>query len=236
MSESSPKSRLLKKIALLPIIVITGLAGIWLALSLAPNSEAIQEVKSKQSQIKALHSWRQFPKQGPNECGAFSLSYGLKLVLNQENNPKDMVGKVSHSVAWSEGLSGTVPWKITAEAAAQGLQAQQYSALSHPPDQRLGLLCHHVSEQSPVIVLINSDRGVQHYILVVGFDEESIHIYDPAIDAEKGIGDKTADQNGSKAGNRSYTRARFQEVWGQGGMVGLYRWWYLPLKKRAGKK
>lgn len=236
MSETPKKSGLLKKAALFFIAIILCLVGVWIAIWSSPSKEVAKQIETKHGEIKALKTWPRFPKQGPNECGAFSLSYGLKLVLNKENQPKEMVGKVSHSFAWSEGLSGTVPWKITKEAEANGLQSLHYSALSTPPEQRLELLCQHIVEQSPVVTLINSDRGIQHYILVVGFDEENIHIYDPNIEADQENPQQTVDQNGSKAGNRTYTRARFREVWGEGGMVGLYRWWYLPLKMSAEKK
>lgn len=235
MTDSPPKRSLLKKLLFLLIVLSLGLVAVWFSLWAAPDHELSRPIKKKEGKIEALQAWPHFPKQGPNECGAFSLSYGLKLVLNQPNAPKEMVSKVSHSFSWSEGLSGTVPWKITKEAGANGLQSRHYSALSELPEQRLALLCQHIDEQSPVLVLINSDRGIQHYILVVGFDEDAIHIYDPNLEADKDDPERTIDQNGAKAGNRSYSWGRFQEVWGQGGMIGLYRWWYLPLKKSADK-
>lgn len=235
MTEQPPKSSLLKKALGFVFFIALGLGGLWSYLWASPQKEAVGQVLAKSAQINALSAWPVFPKQGPNECGAFSLSYGLKLTLSKENAPKDMVSKVSHNISWSEGLSGTVPWKITTEAGENGLSPNHYSAASHPPEKRLEILCQHVSQQTPVIALINSDRNIQHYILVVGYDEESIHIYDPNIEADAKVKERTIDQNGSAPGNRTYTRARFQEVWGQGGMLGLYTWWYLPLKRVENK-
>jgi predicted double-glycine peptidase len=212
------------------LILVLPPAVLWFSFYTVPAVEGLPGLLAKQAQIKELSKLKLFPKQGKNECGAYSVSLGFQLKTGVAVDPKAMVGKVSQQLSWSEALSGTLPWKLQEEAKKRGLSDKCYTASKWTAEQRVELLKSHVVNNNPVVVLIESERGHQHYVLLVGFSEKTLYFYDPNIAATAATPDRTKDLNGPLPGNHSLSEAQFLTLWGQGGLIGLYKWWYLPIK------
>jgi hypothetical protein len=206
-------------------LAMLALAGAWLALFLQPGTEP---APSSLPVASAVELPGELPKQGPNECGAYSLALGLR-AHGVEADPVALVERVSQQFAWSDGLSGTLPWRILEVLAEQGLGGTEFTARGVDPALRLDLVRAHLAQGRPVIVLIESERGSQHYVLAVGFREGELDLYDPNAEAVEERPNLTQDQNGARPGNRSVPTGDFLEYWGEGGLLGLYGWWYVPV-------
>lgn len=228
---TSPRRlRLRKTISAVALTFAALLGGAWLAAAFsiadAPHSEG-QPGAAAVSVPPGLA----YPKQGPDQCGAYSLALALHLRDGGPLDPAALVARVSHEVPGSRALSGTLPSNIAAELARRGFRDQAFTAGRLPKEQRLSALKQALSEGHPTLVLIESERGIQHYIVALGYRQGSIDIYDPNFEADVARPGFTKDQNQNRPGNRSLSEEAFYEAWSKGGTLGLYRWWFLPVRR-----
>jgi hypothetical protein len=170
------------------------------------------------------------PKQAPNQCGAYSLAFALR-THGEAADPKALAALVWHDAAF-DALSGTLPWRIEAQLEQRGLTSQACSARAAPRERRLDLLRAHLAAGTPVILLIESERGMQHYVVALGYAAADVHIYDPNAEAADDPA-STRDQNGTLPGNLSVPADTLLAQWERGGGGGLYTWWYLPVARAA---
>jgi len=209
-----------------PLLLVVAL---YVVLYLQPGREPLPaDLPESASVGSGALAW---PKQGKNECGAYSLALALR-VRGRAAKGADLVGVVSHRLSWSEALSGTLPWKIQAELARQGLTRQAFSAGAHPRERRLDSLRAHLAQGAPVLFLVRSERGSQHYVLALGYSPEGVDLYDPNFAPDPERPARTLDDNGARPGNRTLSDEALLGLWSGGGGGGLYRWWYLPVYPR----
>ncbi len=218
----SRRARLLLALLLLAVGLF---AGAWLHLYSGTAHEALSASLPASAAIP--DSLAPHPKQGPDECGAYSLAYGLSLCA-EEADPRTLVEEIT-DVAAVRMLSGTRPWKLQAALTARGFLDTGYSAAHVPAARRLELPLAHVAAGRPTLCLIESERGIQHYVLLLGYGPAGVDIYDPNAEVSPVDPARTVDANGPRSGNRTLPRADFTALWERGGALGLYRWWYLPL-------
>lgn len=211
-----------------PLLLLGAIYGV---LYLQPGREPLPaDLPAAASVASGARSW---PKQGRNECGAYSLAQALR-VHGRAAEGADLVGVVSHRLSWSEALSGTLPWRIQAELARQGLTRQAFSAGAHPRERRLDCLRRHLAAGAPVLFLVESERGSQHYVLALGYSAAGVDLYDPNFAPDPAQPERTLDDNGARPGNRTLSEEDLLDLWSRGGGAGLYRWWYLPVRSSNG--
>ncbi|HBP17591.1 MAG TPA: hypothetical protein DEA08_07350 [Planctomycetes bacterium] len=202
-------------------------AALYAVLYLQPGHEPTPgALPAAASVTSAALAW---PKQGKNQCGAYSLALALR-VYGHEAEGADLVDVVSHRLSWSEALSGTLPWKIQGELSRRRLTRETFTAAGHPAQDRLGPVRAHLAAGAPVLLLIESERGSQHYVLALGYSSAGLDLYDPNFTPDPARPEVTLDDNGERPGNRTLSEARVLELWSRGGGGGLYRWWYLPVR------
>ena len=220
--------RLLRRLALgLAATSALALPASYAALRVRPRLASTPGDLPPQASVAPTTS--AFAKQGPDQCGAYSTALGLSLLGHPALGP-DMVQEISHAVQGSRSLSGTFPWAIRRAVRQRDLDDRACTARNLPRDQRLAALCSHLADNQPVVVLIESERGSQHYVLALGYSLTGVDIYDPNHDADPDHPDRTRDDNGPRPGNRTLDRDAFLDLWSRGGGAGLYTWWYLPLR------
>jgi hypothetical protein len=234
LSQSTPATRskpLIKRLwgrLRVPVTLFLGLlAATWSWLYFSPALEIPSERKlPAQAQVQ----WADPPmfKQGEDECGPYSLDLAIR-VCGQRARAQDLVDELKLTVPGIRALTGTPPWRLRDALCQRGLSAGACSARAHPKGQELRALEEHLSLGSPVLVLIQSPRGFQHWVVALGYGPDSIDFYDPGHDAEPENPDQTKDENGPRPGNLSWSKELFREHWSRGGAIGLYHWYYIPL-------
>jgi hypothetical protein len=227
---NTAKSRAQLALKILIPSALSLLGAVWLWLYCSAVQEALPKTAApRQAFIGSVKGIRAFPKQGKNECGAFSLAFGIQLKTGVKIDPEAVVKRVSQQFSWSETLSGTLPWRLLREAELRGLSAINYTARSLSDGQRMEILKSHIARDAPVLILIENERAAQHYVLLVGYRDKELFFYDPNVEALESSPGLTRDLNALLPGNRSLTEAEFLAHWSQGGLFGLYRYWYFPM-------
>ena len=140
----------------------------------------------------------QFEKQAANQCSAFSTAYILRLF------GKDASGaEVYKQIQYKIPISGYVlPKGILTYMKDNNLNSKIYTGTLDSLKSRLAL-------GNPVIVLIGRHIRWQHYMTLVGYDNERKELY--FFDSGQ-----QGDQNGDLPGNRTMTEERFQVSWNNG--------------------
>lgn len=219
---------------------------IWLYLYRAP--ERVQLLDKALPASVAVASPKTMPLQGKNECGAYSLALALQLWSEQPIAAVACVDQVCHTVPYCEAASGAMPWAIAKVARQRGLKAESRTVMHLSSDgQRIQALKQQLNAGNALLCLIESERGHQHYVLVLGYHDKSIDIYDPNADMtateaeragvqskaenQKGQEKLTQDFNGQFPGNRSLSHDEFCRRWENGGLFGVYRHWFLALRR-----
>ncbi|MGI6588440.1 MAG: C39 family peptidase [Peptococcia bacterium] len=139
-----------------------------------------------------------FEQQPPNQCAAYTTAYVLRS-FGQEVTGEEIYKRMSFKIP----ISGYIlPKGIITFMKTYGLKSEIYKG-------NLSNLKSKVAEGNPVIVLIGKGLYWQHYMTLVGFNDDKKELY--FYDAKR-----TKDENNSIVGNRSMAEEYFMELWENG--------------------
>lgn len=131
-----------------------------------------------------------FEKQEKGQCAGFSSAYVLR-VLGEEISGRDNYKELGHK--FSNGY--VMPQALIDIFEKYNYQVNMFSG-------NLKQLKTRLNQGKPVIVLIGHFVSWQHYVTVVGYDEDTIFLYDSNMDT-----------NNSKGYNRTMTNEEFLSQW-----------------------
>lgn len=131
-----------------------------------------------------------FEKQAKGQCAGFSSAYVLR-TLGEEISGSENYERLDHK--FSNGY--VMPQAIIDIFLEYGHKAEMLRGDLEQLKTRL-------NERKPIIVLIGHFTSWQHYVTVVGYDEDNIFLYDSNMD--------TDNTNGY---NRTMTNAEFVSQW-----------------------
>ena len=172
------------------------LAGIIFVLSPFPKSDSISGNLPEKFSVP-IHTG--FELQGKNQCAAYSSAFVLRN-FGQPAKGSEVYDKLPFKIP----ISGYVlPKGVISNLQSSGLNPILYKGNLDSLKQRL------VTETNPIIVLVGNGLFWQHYMTLVGFDNEKEELY--FFDSNK---DK--DQNGDLPGNRTMTSDYFLKWWNNG--------------------
>jgi len=214
------------------LALVTGAAWTWFFLGVPAEAVAASTAPLPPAAAVPGASAERYPKQGESQCGAYSLAEGLRVLTGATVTGAELVPVVMQQFSWSDTLTGTMPWKIAEEARRRGIPAVEHTARAADPGARLDVLRRHLAAGRPVVLLYESERGSQHFVLAVGYTSEGFQLYDPNFRVPISDMSKTVDENGPEVvGNRTMPSDELLTRWSKGGIAGLYTWWYVPLGK-----
>jgi len=214
------------------VVSLLGLSYLYAVHRFAVRAEGLPTaVAPREASVEGASGAVAWPKQTEEHCGSYALAAAIGLATGGREAPagEALAPVVSHEVSWSARLSGTLPWRITGVAARRGLLGAAYTARAAPQDRRLDLLKAHIAAGRPTIVLYESERATQHYVVVVGYGPGAVHLYDPNWLPSPQDARRTEDGNGAAPGNVTLGDDLFLARWARGGIAGLYTWWYFPV-------
>jgi len=140
-----------------------------------------------------------FELQGKNQCAAYSTAFVLR---NSGEQAKGL--EVYAKIPYKIPISGYVlPKGILSYFKSQGLKSMIYKGDMSSLKARL------VQESAPIIVLVGNGLFWQHYMTLVGFDDDKNELY--FVDSNKGN-----DENARLPGNRTMTNDYFLKWWSNG--------------------
>jgi ABC-type bacteriocin/lantibiotic exporter with double-glycine peptidase domain len=139
-----------------------------------------------------------FEQQPPNQCAAYATAYVLR------NFGREVTGdEIYKRMSFKIPVSGYIlPKGIITFVKKSGFKSEIYKG-------DLSNLKSKVAEGNPVVVLIGKGFYWQHYMTLVGYndDKQELYFYDSK---------RTNDENNSLVGNRSMTEEYFMELWKNG--------------------
>ena len=165
-------------------------------LSPFPNSDSISSATQKKFDVPI---YTDFELQGKNQCAAYSTAFVLR------NSGKQAKGiEVYAKIPFKIPISGYVlPKGVISYLQSQGLKPMIYKGSLSSLKARL------VQGRSPIIVLVGNGLFWQHYMTLVGFDDDKSELY--FVDTNK-----VNDENAELPGNRTMTNDYFLKWWSNG--------------------
>jgi hypothetical protein len=165
-------------------------------------------------------------RQGANECGPYVAGAVARILLKADVRPKDMVDKLS----WKLPGGYTHPWALEKLLKSINISSISYSAGKLGSQDKQRFLIQELANGSPIILLVKM-HGYQHYIVLLGFDENTneFFIYDPVY--TRGEEGYTIDENGDHPGNRTISWDALNDRWDEGGVFGFFDWYALVAGK-----
>jgi len=131
-----------------------------------------------------------FEKQGKSECGGYSSAYVLRCL------GEDIAGKDNYQQLGYKFTNGYV----MPQALLDTFHNYGYIVKLYRGD--IAELKTRLSKGAPIIVLLGHGKSWQHYVTVVGYDENDIYLYD-----------SNKDTNNSKGYNRIMSNTEFISQW-----------------------
>ena len=185
----------IKLLILVTIICFLGVGTIYV-LSPFPNSDTISSISQKKFDVPINTD---FELQGKNQCAAYSTAFVLR------NSGREAKGiEVYAKIPFKIPISGYVlPKGIISYLQSQGLRPMIYKGNLSSLKARL------IEERTPIIVLVGNGLFWQHYMTLIGFNDDKSEFY--FVDSNKGN-----DENLELPGNRTMTYDYFSKWWSNG--------------------
>lgn len=182
------------KIAIL--LIISFLVGMVYVLSPFPNEDSISLVHNKEFYLPVYND---FELQTGNECAAYSAAFILRN-LGKESKGADVYAEIP----FKDPFMGYVFTKGLIEY----LQTQGLTPMIYKGDLT-SLKARLAQEASPIIVLIGEGVNWQHYVTLLGFDDDKNELY--FFDSNEGN-----DKNAELPGNTTMEKDNFLNLWNNG--------------------
>lgn len=205
----SNKTKAKKKWMLLAVLLCFLLGGSIYVLSPFPTSETTITNLPNRFEVP-INS--EFEIQGKNQCAAFSTAFVLRN-FGLKAKGSEVYAKISYKIP----ISGYVlPKGVVAYLQSQGLRPAIIKGNIDSLKTKL------VQGNNPIIVLVGNGLIWQHYMTIVGYDNNKAEMY--FFDSGR---DK--DENNELPGNRTMTEDYFLKWWSNG--LPIFNHVYIPVDK-----
>ena len=140
------------------------LVGLIYILAPFPSNDSISSATHKKFEVSI---YTNFELQGKNQCAAYSTAFVLR------NSGKQASGlEVYVKIPFKIPISGYVlPKGVISYLQSQGLKPKIYKG------NLVSLKARLVKGNAPIIVLVGNGLYWQHYMTLVGFDDEKSELY-----------------------------------------------------------
>jgi hypothetical protein len=214
-----------KVIAVLVLSVISLLSIIYLAPYIRPAAAASQNFSSSFS-INYPTNWQH--RQTLNNCGSYSVAGAIRALYQTDSiNSEEVV----QNIPWRWPDKFTLPWGLEDQLKKHSAQTNFPNLHKRSNNQKLDYLKSELSQDHPVILLVN-ETNYEHYIVLLGYNETGgFHIYDPVNYRDSTNKNLTRDDNGEETGNRTLSSDELINIWSRGGILGVYEWYAVVVSR-----
>ncbi len=161
-------------------------------------------------------------RQTLNNRGPYAVMGVLNVLKNQTHDPEMLAAQMT----WRMHKNLTFPQGVINLLHKHGIHTKEFILKNKPAGEKIDWLKQMLSCGRPVIVLIKV-KHVQHYVTIIGYDENGLMIYDSLQEKRKDNPRKTVTDKPLYAGNRYYTNEDFLTLWNKGGYKIFFRNWAL---------
>lgn len=166
-------------------------------------------------------------RQTINDCAPFAAAAAVRAVTGQNVSSTEFAQEIS----WRLPNKYTLPPGLEALLRQKGFHVDILNIGSASDEEKIISLQYEISSMNPIILLGERD-GYQHYITLLGYNQEKkeFYVYDSFYD--KDVPGMTIDSNGDLPGNRIYSHDELLTFWRGGGMYGLYEWYAIAVSRQ----
>ncbi|WP_239447004.1 C39 family peptidase [Treponema sp. Marseille-Q4523] len=159
-------------------------------------------------------------RQTLNNCGPYSVMAVINILKNEKISPELLASEIS----WRIYKNLTFPRGVVKLLNSYAIKTKEYVLKNKTEKEKIRWLQQTVDKGFPVIVLIKVHH-IQHYVTVLGYDENGFMLYDSL--QEKNIENprKTVIDKKCRSGNRYYSYEEFLDLWDSGGYKLFFRNW-----------
>lgn len=159
-------------------------------------------------------------RQSSVECGPYSVAAVSRIATGEDIDSNQLY----KDARWKIPGIGVHPRGLMAQLHDLGIQYTTPDVRELPFDTKLWVIQQQLNESGPVILLGQTD-GFQHYITVLGYNNDAWYVYDSL--QERADSMLTIDENGENPGNVTYTDQELLAFWYGGGVFGFFEWFMI---------
>ncbi len=164
-------------------------------------------------------------RQTYNNCSAYSSMAALNITRGEVADPEILASQMKFRIM----KNLTLPYGVTHILKEHGVKVREYVLYAYKDERKAAFLRDKIMHGYPVILLVDS-HGVQHYVTVVGYDEEGFMLYDSMQEASSEAASEsslriTVRDSRCIKGNRYMSDDELMSVWNLGGKKIFFRNW-----------
>ena len=188
---------------------------------LVPSSKAIIDLDLIKNQALIDYGIEHNYRQSSVECSVYTV-YAVGVIAK---NIQLDIGTLWNEIPLKVSI-GVHPWGLEYLLKKYGFNFTTPSVRHLNNEDKLLYLRQELSQEHPIILLGEYHKGqYQHYMTLVGFDDElDVYYFYDSLHARQDE-NYTIDSNGDLPGNRTLTSDELFNFWTGGGLYGFYEWY-----------
>ena len=163
-----------------------------------------------------------FYRQTLNNCGPYAVMGILNILKNQTHNPETLAAETT----WRMHKNLTFPQGVINLLHKYRVNTKEFILKNKSDNEKIDWIKKTLPCGRPIVVLIKVNH-IQHYVTIIGYDENGLMAYDSLQEKRKDNPRQTVTDNSMYAGNGYYTNEEFLALWNKGGYKIFFRNWAL---------
>ena len=193
---------------------------------LIPSSIKIEETRESEFALNMDPSL--FYREGKYTCATYSVMAVLNIIYGSKRSAESVLS----STSWRLSDKKTYPQGVINILRMNGISIQEYVLNNRSEETKINWLKGELSKGNPIILMIMTEIS-QHYVVVVGYDEDGFMLYDSEQNASPDNSELTIVDTRCKSGNRYYTNKELIDMWSQGYADILFKNWAIVCKMES---
>ena len=159
-------------------------------------------------------------RQTLNNCGPYSVMAVVNILTEQKLDPEIL----AKEMRWRIIKNLTFPQGVVDLLRSYSVESKEFVLKNRTDDEKAVFLRNRIDEGCPVILLIKVHH-IQHYVTVLGYDENGFMLYDSMQEKNPQNFRMTVTDARCSVGNRYYTERELLDLWDAGGFKAFFKNW-----------
>jgi hypothetical protein len=161
-----------------------------------------------------------FYRQTLNNCAPYAVMGVINIVTGETKNPETLAKETN----WRIIKNLTFPQGVIDLLHKYKIRTREYSLKLYADNEKVMWLKNQIDNGTPIILLVKV-KNIQHYLTIIGYDENGFMLYDSLQEKENNDSRKTIIDKKEYAGNRYYGYTEIIELWNNGGYKMFFGNW-----------
>ena len=168
-----------------------------------------------------------FYRQSYNNCGPYSVMAAVNILTGDELDGETLAAQMK----WRIIKNLTLPKGVVSLLKKYNIQTKEYVLWAMSDSRKVAFLRSKLLHGTPVILLVKL-HGVQHYVTVLGFDENGFMLYDSMQEKSAENPRYTIRDKNASVGNTYLSDSELLSLWNKGGVKFAFKNWCVVCKTK----